>query len=225
MSEADVLYLVPFTTTMHVSRHPLIGAMMTPVSQRLIPDDLPWAADCGIGGGDGDRYLTWLGGPHRNPASALFAVAPDVLGDPTATLARALPFLDPIRALGYPVAYVAQDGFDPETVPWDRFDVLFLGGRPLATKTTPIHERSRLTRLEWKRAEGGGWAAIREAKRRGKRVHVGRVNGGPFLRQLAAAGVDSADGTSYTFKAMRSRVHGWLDGLAVQPPLGLEAVS
>lgn len=220
------MYLVPMTRDMaRGARHPMLGVMMTPASQRIIPDDMPWAADCGIGGGDSAKYLAWLDGPRRNRASCLFAVAPDVLGDPIATLARAEPFLDPIRRLGYPVAYVAQDGFDPGVVPWDRFDVLFIGGRPLVTKATPAQFRKALFSREWKRQEHGGFAAIREAKRRGKWAHVGRVNGGPFLWKCASAGADSADGTGYTYKTMRRRVHDWLDRLNAQMPLSLEALA
>jgi hypothetical protein len=103
---------------------------------------------------------------------------------------------------------VAQDGFDPEAVDWSAFDVLFIGG------TT-----------SWKRAEAGGYAAIREGVRRGKPVHVGRVNGGPFLRKVAGAGANSADGTMLRFGPDRHwpLVCSWLDGLAVQPPLELFA--
>jgi len=116
-------------------------------------------------------------------------------------------------------AFVAQDGFDPDAVDWSAFDVLFVGGRPLVDrKTTP--------QTEWKRAEGGGYAAISEAKRRGKRVHVGRVNGEAFLRNVVAAGADSADGTGLAAApdALWPRVTGWLDRLATCPPMPLEAV-
>lgn len=50
------------------------------------------------------------------------------VGDAAATLTRSAPMLPRIRALGYPAALVAQDGLEHLAVPWDAFDVLFLGG-------------------------------------------------------------------------------------------------
>jgi hypothetical protein len=190
---------------------------------------MPWAADCGLkvaistDPAEVDRYLRWLDGLDRD--GCLFAVTPDVLGDAEACWRRSAPLLPRIRALGYRAAFVAQDGFDPERVDWGAFDCLFIGGTPSSTRATPTNERKRLANLEWKRSERGGYAAIGEGKHRGKWVHVGRVNGGPFLRNLAAAGADSADGTNLTFNNLRARTLGWLDGLAAQPPLSLEAVS
>lgn len=37
-------------------------------------------------------------------------------------------FLPRIRALGFPAAIVAQNGLEYLDVPWDTFDVLFIGG-------------------------------------------------------------------------------------------------
>ena len=59
-----------------------------------------------------------------------FAVAPDVVGDAKATLARSKPFLPVVRAMGFPAALAAQNGLTPAMVTWDEIDVLFLGGSP-----------------------------------------------------------------------------------------------
>lgn len=227
-----MLYLSPLSGELMKIRHPLLGCMRTPENNRGVPEGMPWAADCGLkvatstDPAEIDRYLGWLDGLDR--AGNLFAVAPDVLGDAEATWRRSAPLLPRIRALGYRVAFVAQDGFDPEIIDPAAFDVLFIGGRPLnADRTVPPNERRRLANQEWKRQESGGWAAIRWALGQGLRVHVGRVNGGPFLRQLAAAGVHSADGTKLAFGPDQNYpiVRGWLDHLAVQPTLGLEPAS
>lgn len=193
-----------------------LGVMANPRSLRngqvaeIVRQGVPWAADNDAFTNFNERrWLQWLGEmPAAARALCLFAVAPDVVGDAEATLARSTAYLTLIRDLGYPPAYVAQDGFDPEVVPWDDFEWLFIGG------TTT-----------WKRSEPGGYAAIREGRRRGKRVHVGRVNGGGFLRNCALAGATSADGTKLCFGPDQGLpiVRNWLDGLLRQPLLDLEA--
>lgn len=220
-----MLYLSPLSGELMKIRHPLLGCMRTPENNRGIPDGMPWAGDCGLkvaistDPADIDRYFRWLDGLDRT--GCLFAVTPDVLGDAEACWRRSAPLLPKIRALGYRAAFVAQDGFDPSRVDWAAFDCLFIGGKPLHTPQMPPNERKRLVAQEWKRSELGGYAAIAAGKRHGKWVHVGRVNGGPFLRNLAAAGADSADGTNLTRNNLRDRTLGWLDDLMAYPPMSL----
>lgn len=128
-------------------------------------------------------------------SNVLFATAPDVVGDAEATLARSLPHLPMIRRLGFPAAFVAQDGATIDTVPWDLFDVLFIGG------TT-----------EWKLSDAA-WVLVHEAQRLGKVVHVGRVNSRKRLRLAAQHGVDSVDGTYLAFgpDVNWPRLTGWMD--------------
>jgi hypothetical protein len=154
-------------------------AMVTPRMGQQPPEGQPWAADNGRFSAPQDysdaKYLAWLA---RMPVeSCLFATAPDVVGDASATLAMSRPMFGPIRELGYPVALAAQDGLEMEDVPWDEFDVLFIGGS-----------------TEWKLGEAAADIA-REAKRRGKWVHMGRVNSLRRMRHAEAIGCDSADGT------------------------------
>jgi hypothetical protein len=224
------LYLSPLSGDLMKIRHPGIGCMRTPENNRGVPPGMPWAGDCGLkvavssDPSDIDRYLRGLDSLDR--AGHLFATAPDVLGDAEACWRRSAPLLPQIRALGYRVAFVAQDGFDPAAVDWNAFDCLFIGGAPLSgPRTMPTNERRRRVAMEWKRSERGGYAAIAEGKRRGKWVHVGRVNGGPFLRNVASAGADSADGTNLTWNNLRARTLGWLDRLVAQPPMRLEGIS
>jgi len=121
-------------------------------------------------------------------------VAPDVVGDAEATLKRSMPWLAYIRELGFPAALVAQDGLEAMEVPWDDFDVLFIGGS-----------------TDWKLSDHAH-ALTLEAKRRGKWVHMGRVNSQVRLRRAALTGCDSADGTFIAFgpDVNLPRVLGWL---------------
>jgi hypothetical protein len=223
-----MLYLSPLSGDLMKIRHPLLGCMRTPENNRGVPDGMPWAADCGLKiaissePSEIDRYLTWLDSLDRT--DNLFAVTPDVLGDAAACWRRSAPLLPQIRQLGYRAAFVAQDGFNPNVIDWDAFDVLFIGGKPLSgPRTMPTNERRQRMAMEWKRSESGGYAAIAEGKRHDKWVHVGRVNGGSFLRNLASAGADSADGTNLTWNNLRSRTLGWLDDLLEQPRMEILA--
>ena len=163
-------------------RDGLIGYMDTPAQGNARPEGVAWAADNGCFGrgypGD-EAWLAWLAG--NDPAGCLLATAPDVVCDADATTARSLPFLPAIRALGYPAAYVAQDGLTSESCPWPEFDVLFIGGS-----------------TAWKLGPDAR-ALMAEARRRGKRVHMGRVNSERRYRYALAVGCHSADGTYLTF--------------------------
>jgi hypothetical protein len=145
-----------------------------------------WAADSGcftLGDRfDLDRYLRWLERMRPYVDRCRFAPAPDVVGDHDATVARSLPVLPAIRALGYPAAFVAQDGAQPETIPWDAFDVLFVGGS-----------------TEWKLGVDA-WLICHEAQERGVPIHVGRVNSAKryrFARDVLGAA--TVDGTYLSF--------------------------
>ena len=123
----------------------------------------PWAADNGCFNaktyvGD-DVWFKWLVNQRQYLETCLFATAPDVMGDHDATLVRSLPWLRKIRGLGYKAAFVLQDGVTPEAVPWDECDAVFVGGTTVFKMDRPL-----ITKL------------VREAKSRGKWVHMGRVN-------------------------------------------------
>jgi hypothetical protein len=180
-------------------RHPMLGFMFTPQMGNRIPPGVPWGADNGCFSAPekytDDGYLGWLA--DRDPTHCLFAVGPDVLADHAATVELSRPLFPRIRALGYPVAFVAQDGWSEGDTPWDEFDVLFIGG------TTAFKL-------------GRGGDAILAARQRGKPVHMGRVNSYSRLRLAAAAGCASADGTFLKFgpDINEPRLLRWLDQLA-----------
>jgi len=76
------------------------------------------------------------------------------------------------------VALVAQDGMDPETIPWGEFDVLAIGGSDafkLGPDLQPVFD---------------------EAIGRGVHVHMLRVNSAERMRYAYWSGVGSVDGTT-----------------------------
>jgi hypothetical protein len=165
-----------------------LGLIVTPVGQGgahgVRESGAPWCADNGCFGkgypGEA-AWFVWLEGMASTADTCLFAVAPDVVGDAAATLERSAPWLPRIRALGYKAAFVAQDGLEDLVVPWDEFDVLFIGGS-----------------TEWKLGPHAR-AIAREAKARGKWLHMGRVNSQRRFAYARAIGCDSCDGTYLTF--------------------------
>lgn len=160
-----------------------IGFIDTPAQGNKRPDDVVWCADNGAFSDrfDPDKWWRFLERNADRADSCLFAVAPDVVGDAAATLERSRPWLPQIRALGYPAAFVAQDGQESLPVPWDEFDCLFIGGS-----------------TDWKLGVGAR-GLVAEAKARGKWVHMGRVNSERRWKYADAIGCDSCDGTYLTF--------------------------
>jgi len=187
----------------------LLGAVDTPGQMNILGPTVTWLADNGCGPGrdgtiargyPGDAaWLAWLQA-HRHPHLCRFATAPDVVGDAVATLARSAPFLPVIRALGYPAALVAQDGLEALEVPWESFDVLFLGG------TT-----------SWKLSRHAQ-ALTAEALGRGVPVHMGRVNSLRRLRHAQRTGCTTADGTIIAHAPDRRlpEVLGWMNAMGQQ---------
>jgi hypothetical protein len=191
----------------------LLGAIMSPRQGNQLPDAALFAIDNNCGPGkNGQPGTAYPGDEHYlgllqdlaeaedadacDPDSrwCLFATAPDVLGDAVATLQRSARMLDLIRYAGFPAALVAQDGLEHLPVPWDDFDALFIGGS-----------------TAWKLGTAARTLAA-EARRRGKWVHMGRVNSLRRLRYADAIGCDSADGTYLTYApdANLPRLLGWL---------------
>ena len=161
----------------------VIGYVDTPAQGNKRPEGVVWCLDNGAFSDNFNEEKWWrtLVDNARDAGTCLFAVAPDVVGDAAATLERSLPWLPKIRALGYPVAYVAQDGQEQLPVPWSAIDVLFIGGTT-AWKLGPHARR-----------------LIAHAKDRGKWVHAGRVNSERRFEYFRALGADSCDGTYLTF--------------------------
>ena len=161
-----------------------IGLMRTPGNGYSLDDVQVWALDNGAFTdsypGD-DAYLALLAALAGHRDRCLFVAVPDVVADAAATLALLPPMAARIRAAGWPVALVGQDGMEAMPVPWDLVDWLFVGGS-----------------TGWKLGPGAA-ELIRQAQAQGKRVHVGRVNSGARFRHFAGMGCDTADGTFLAF--------------------------
>lgn len=176
-------YANPSTPTVRAAMTAgLINCIVTPLQGNTIQPEWWLCADNGCFGRGYPGDAAWWAWLQTLPADRCrFAVAPDVVGDAEATEARSLPWLSRIRSLGIPAAFVAQDGLENLTVPWDEFDVLFVGGS-----------------TEWKLGRHAR-GIVRQAKARGKQVHMGRVNSFTRLRYATAIECDSADGTYVAF--------------------------
>jgi hypothetical protein len=173
----------PTGQAVHHMRAGELGYIDTPAQGNARPDDVVWVADngCFTAAFDEEKWWGWLQRNQRWAGSCRFATAPDVVGDHAATLVRSAPWLARIKALGYPAAFVAQDGATIDAIPWDQFDVLFIGGS-----------------TEFKLGDGVR-VLVAEAKQRGMWVHMGRVNSLKRYRYAESIGCDSADGTALVF--------------------------
>lgn len=198
-----MLYLATASTppVRDAMRCGLLGQMIQPKAGNRLLDGVDWAVDNGVvklvAGAPvvdpawrPDRWLALLE-RHQDKPGCLFAVVPDVVCDAAATDARWQEWAPTVQALGYPAAYVAQNGC--ETIP-DDADVLFLGGD-----------------TQWKLGRVAA-RLVAIARRRGLWAHMGRVNSLRRLRYAAQIGCDSADGTYLAFgpDANLPRLLGWL---------------
>lgn len=189
-----------------------LGFIDTPAQGNKRPAGLVWCADNGCFGkgypGDA-QWVEWLRKNQADAHMCLFATAPDVVGDAAATLERSAPWLPLIRDLGYPAALVAQDGLEGLEVPWETFDVLFIGGS-----------------TEWKLGAAAR-RLVKAAKSRGKRVHMGRVNSLRRYRYAEAIGCDTVDGTFLVFGPDKNlgRLQNWIRNLEEQPALDIFGVA
>lgn len=174
-------------------RDEAVGHLIVPgswnVPQSLGLQRRRWAMDNGAFGGafDAGQFVTMLEAFAGEPG-CLFVATPDVIyksgiGDAAATL-RKWPFWARlIRGLGFPPAFVAQDGLTHQRVPWTELEAggaLFVGG------STTFKEGPLARSL------------MGYAKARGIWVHVGRVNGQRRYRMMVDAGADSIDGTGFS---------------------------
>jgi hypothetical protein len=181
-----------------------IGLMCQPLSNAPRAGWL-WAADngCFAASFNEDRWRRWLEKPHPK-AGCLLATVPDVVGDHSSTMIRWRKLHSYVQSLRYPVAFVAQDGATVNNVPWSDMDVLFIGG------TT-----------SFKQGFGSGLLA-KEARNRGKWVHVGRVNSFKRLSYWSEL-ADSADGTFLAFGPQTNsrRVKEWVESLRMGTQMAL----
>lgn len=185
----------------------VIAFIDTPAQGNKRPDGVVWCADNGCFGKGFSEAKWWRWLQNNDPEMCVFATAPDVVGDAEATLERSRPWLPKIRALGFPSAFVAQDGSDVFPPPWGEFDVLFIGGTD-QFKLGPVARR-----------------LVAEAKTKGLWVHCGRVSSYKRFRAMEAIGCDSCDGTYLKYGPAKNlpNVLRWVRSIHESPALfGLE---
>jgi hypothetical protein len=140
-----------------------------------------WAADNdAFNGFDPVAYQRMLDELEGVPG-CLFVTCPDMVGDADATFRLFLGWAQRVLRTGQPLGYVAQDGASTAAIPWDALSALFIGGS-----------------TEWKLSIEAE-TLVREAKHRGKWVHMGRVNSARRLKVAKSWGVDSIDGTQLSW--------------------------
>jgi hypothetical protein len=158
-----------------------LGHLLTPNNRNgiasLLKTGLLWAADNGaFAGFDVPRFRRLLRRIAGKPR-CLFVVCPDVVGNARATLELFWVWHPEVEIAG-PTAFVGQDGAEDLALPWKYFSTFFIGGS-----------------TRWKLSQAAADLA-REAKRRGKHVHMGRVNSRRRMQSALDIGCDSIDGSS-----------------------------
>jgi hypothetical protein len=178
------------------------GIMVTPKRRGVaLPAGRRWGADIGMASDVAvPEYVRWLAGLLPVRRWCLFVVVPDVLCDAVATLDRFRWWAWRIKAAGWKVALVGQDGLESLRRWPPAFDCLFVGGS-----------------TEWKMSDAAAWCIARAKRRYGAWVHVGRVNSQRRIRHFQYLGVDSVDGTTVAFSP--DKMYRRLDRQLRQPPL------
>ena len=168
---------------------PHLGFMVTPNTgnsiKRLCGWGIPWCADnaCfNVSRFDPGRFLALCKKIQAAPIPPVFVTVPDQVGrhDCSLYLFDAWMRAFAREGLRLPWAFVLQNGVeDTGDVPWDQITAVFIGGDDdFKEDTFVLHD------------------LVPEARRRGKWVHMGRVNGRRRLRLALHGDVDSVDGSS-----------------------------
>ena len=188
-----------------------LGALLTPDSWSSLNEPqssrFPWV---GLDNGcfstkrkwSESRWVDWLQVMVPRQPECLFAVVPDVVGDHERTMERWLQFSPTVKKMGYPAAFVVQDGATIDALPFDQMDALFMGGST----------EFKLSQAAWEMAD--------HARSLGVWTHLGRCNS--FTRLRAAAHTyRSADGTYLAFGPDTNlpKLLSWLDWLDHNQPM------
>lgn len=148
-----------------------------------------WMLDNGAFSGnfEPERWRRRMGKLSRYADTCRGVIVPDavildangdfVRGDWWGTLDRLMEYAPMVAGAGLPIAYAVQDDHPIDAIPWDEIDVLFIAGTEA-----------------WKQSFAVEQIAI-EAKRQGKRVHIGRVSSERRIKATWFA--DSWDGTTF----------------------------
>ncbi len=188
-----------------------LGVLMTPrAGNRIKTANMAktvWACDndC-FGGLKPVPYLRFLAKVVESGSKPVFVACPDSVGSAQETWRLYDIWAPLLRSLSLPVALVLQDGLEQWkwrarlTSVWDELAAVFVGG------TTKFKEGVCAAEI------------VEEAKRRGKWVHVGRVNSLRRIERFAKLGADSFDGSGWSAwgdKRIKLAVR-WIDRVLAQ---------
>lgn len=141
---------------------------------------MPWALDNGCFKTYDPPGIVRMLRRFRGVSGCKFAVVPDVVCDHDSTLLLFRAWIGTYQRLGYPAAFVLQNGVSINAVPWGSVAAVFIGG------DTPFKFCDLVREL------------VGEAKQRGKWVHMGRVNSIRRIQYANSIGCDSIDGTGFS---------------------------
>jgi len=196
------------TSTLRKFDDPRFGVLVVPGAHNnplALPLERPWAMDNACYTGlDRLAFIRMLERYYGIPG-CLWVTAPDVVGRADLTLERWPFWSQLLRGLGYPPAFVGQDGQTVAAAPWREMGAYFVGG----TDAWKLSAASR--------------ELVAYANARGIWTHMGRVNSRRRQREALRWGIDSVDGTSYSrFGDIQfQRGQEYLDEWDRQPHLGL----
>ncbi len=138
-----------------------------------------WAADNGcFKRYSPDRILSMLR-RYQGVSGCLWITLPDIVADANGTLELYHQWSATYKQYGHPVALVLQNGIEQYTLDW-QFDCLFVGGDDAFKYSDVVR------------------CLVREAKQRGKWVHMGRVNAPERILYSRGIECNSFDGTHFT---------------------------
>jgi hypothetical protein len=160
------------------------GVMNAPQSsydmQKASSLGLQWVMDNNCFNAYEPSAILKLMAKNRGIKGCVFMTAPDVVQDHEATLLLFRAWLGTIQAYGFPVAFVLQNGVTIKSVPWDSIAAVFIGGDDSFKYSLQLA------------------LIVKEAKQRGKWVHMGRVNTIERINLCNRLKCDSFDGTCYS---------------------------
>lgn len=158
------------------------GMLTTPQTGYDVSTSHRWALDngCFAPGYDGMKIAKHLQ-KWKDTPGCLFAVVPDVVGNHNRTLHLFRSWIGVYRRLGYPPAFVIQDGCRVQDVPYNQIACVFIGGTDRYKYSQNVIE------------------IVSEAKKHGLWVHAGRVGGKrrfSYVRDVLQC--DSFDSTGFS---------------------------
>jgi hypothetical protein len=182
------IFLTQDLTAIHPDNVHMFGLLVTankPVDH--VPDFISnggwWILDNGAFTTKGFvewHWRDWISATKPYKEKCICVVIPDVVGDCNATIEKFAVYAPEAKEHFNHIAFVTQDGLTCNMVPWDDFDVLFIGGSD-----------------DHKMGKEAGYL-IQEGLARGKHVHVGRVN--TEFRLMRFWQCHTWDGTALTIK-------------------------